>query len=54
MVLQDQSFSGGAPVSVRTNIGASFTAVTGNLADTQRHGRRFERRAVGPELLAIR
>ena len=34
IVLQDQSFSGGAPVSVRTKVGASFTAVTSNLAKT--------------------
>jgi V8-like Glu-specific endopeptidase len=34
LVLQDQSFSGGAPVSVRTKVGAGFTAVTSNLANT--------------------
>jgi V8-like Glu-specific endopeptidase len=34
LVLQDQSFSGGAPVSVRTKVGASFTAVTNNLGNT--------------------
>jgi V8-like Glu-specific endopeptidase len=34
IVLQDQSFSGGAPVSVRTKVGASFTAVTNNLPNT--------------------
>ena len=34
IVLQDQSFSGGAPVSVKTKVGASFTAVTSNLANT--------------------
>jgi len=34
IVLQDQSFSGAAPVSVKTKVGASFTAVTNNLADT--------------------
>ena len=34
IVLQDQSFSGGAPVKVKTKVGASFTAVTNNLADT--------------------
>ena len=36
IVVQDQSFSGGAPVSVKTKVGASFTAVTSNLTDT--HG----------------
>src|SRR4029434_7755267 len=34
IVLQDQSFSGAAPVSVKTKVGASFTAVTSNLTDT--------------------
>jgi len=34
LVLQDQSFSGAAPVSVKTKVGASFTAVTNNLANT--------------------
>jgi V8-like Glu-specific endopeptidase len=34
IVLQDQSFSGAAPVSVKTKVGASFTAVTSNLANT--------------------
>jgi V8-like Glu-specific endopeptidase len=34
IVLQDKSFAGGAPVSVKTKVGASFTAVTSNLADT--------------------
>jgi V8-like Glu-specific endopeptidase len=34
IVLQDQSFSGGAPVTVRTKVGASFTAVLSNLANT--------------------
>ena len=34
IVLQDQSFSGGAPVNVKTKVGASFTAVTNNLANT--------------------
>ena len=34
IVLQDQSFSGGAPVSVKTKVGASFTAVTSSLSDT--------------------
>src|SRR5215470_8524550 len=34
IVLQDQSFSGAAPISVKTEVGASFTAVTNNLADT--------------------
>jgi V8-like Glu-specific endopeptidase len=34
IVLQDQSFSGGAPVSVRTKVGASFTAVTNSLGNT--------------------
>src|SRR6516165_1643813 len=34
IVLQDQSFSGAAPVSVKTKVGASFTAVTNNLANT--------------------
>jgi V8-like Glu-specific endopeptidase len=34
IVLQDQSFSGGAPVSVRTKVGASFTAITNNLPNT--------------------
>src|SRR5499433_2540188 len=30
IVLQDQSFSGAAPVSVKTKVGTSFTAVTNN------------------------
>ena len=34
IVLQDQSFAGAAPVSVKTKVGASFTAVTNNLANT--------------------
>ena len=34
IVLQDQSFAGAAPVSVRTKVGASFTAVTNNLPNT--------------------
>jgi V8-like Glu-specific endopeptidase len=34
IVLQDQSFAGAAPVSVRTKVGASFTAVTNNLSNT--------------------
>ncbi len=34
IVLQDQSFSGGAPVNVKTKVGASFTAVTNNLFNT--------------------
>jgi V8-like Glu-specific endopeptidase len=34
IVLQDQSFSGGAPVSVRTKVGDSLTAVTNNLGNT--------------------
>jgi hypothetical protein len=34
IVLQDQSFAGGTPVSVKTKVGASFTAVTNNLANT--------------------
>jgi len=34
IVLQDQSFSGAAPVNVRTKVGASFTAVTNNLPNT--------------------
>jgi V8-like Glu-specific endopeptidase len=34
IVLQDKSFAGGAPVSVKAKVGASFTAVTSNLADT--------------------
>jgi V8-like Glu-specific endopeptidase len=34
IVLQDQSFSGGTPVNVKTKVGASFTAVTNNLANT--------------------
>jgi V8-like Glu-specific endopeptidase len=34
IVLQDQSFSGGAPVNVKSKVGASFTAVTNNLVDT--------------------
>ena len=32
--LRDQSFSGAAPVSVRTKVGTSFTAVTNNLPNT--------------------
>jgi hypothetical protein len=34
IVLQDQSFSGGVPVNVKKKVGASFTAVTNNLAST--------------------
>jgi V8-like Glu-specific endopeptidase len=34
IVLRDQSFSGAAPVSVRSKVGASFTAVTNNLPNT--------------------
>jgi V8-like Glu-specific endopeptidase len=34
IVLQDQSFAGAAPVSVKTKVGTSFTAVTNNLANT--------------------
>ena len=34
IVLQDQSFSGGAPVNVKKKVGASFTAVTNDLANT--------------------
>src|SRR4029079_19024461 len=34
IVLQDQSFSGAAPVNVRTKVGASFTAITNNLPNT--------------------
>jgi V8-like Glu-specific endopeptidase len=34
IVLQDQSFSSGAPVNVKTKVGASFTVVTNNLANT--------------------
>jgi V8-like Glu-specific endopeptidase len=34
IVLQDQSFSGGAPVNVKTKVGASFTAVTNILSNT--------------------
>jgi V8-like Glu-specific endopeptidase len=34
IVLQDQSFAGGVPVSVKTKVGASFTAVTNNLPNT--------------------
>ena len=34
IVLQDQSFSGGVPVNVKTKVGASFTAVTNNLPNT--------------------
>jgi V8-like Glu-specific endopeptidase len=34
IVLQDQSFAGAAPVNVKTKVGASFTAVTNNLANT--------------------
>jgi len=34
LVLQDQSFSGAAPVNVKTKVGASFTAVANNLANT--------------------
>jgi hypothetical protein len=33
-VLQDQSFAGTAPVNVKTKVGASFTAVINNLANT--------------------
>src|SRR5262249_43507789 len=33
IVLQDQGFSGGAPVSVKKKVGASFTPVTNNLPD---------------------
>ena len=34
LVLQDQSFAGTAPVNVKTKVGASFTAVINNLANT--------------------
>src|SRR5678816_609161 len=34
IVLQDQSFSGGTPVNVKKKVGASFTAVTNDLANT--------------------
>jgi hypothetical protein len=34
IVLQDQNFSSGAPVNVKTKVGASFTAVTNNLFNT--------------------
>src|SRR5262245_23794669 len=34
IVLQDQSFAGAAPVSVRTKVGASLTAVINNLSNT--------------------
>src|SRR5688572_24574770 len=34
IVLQDQSFSGAAPVNVPTKVGASFTAVINNLSNT--------------------
>src|SRR5678815_970588 len=34
IVLQDQGFSGGAPVTVKAKVGASFTAVLNNLANT--------------------
>ena len=34
IVLQDQSFSGGVPVNVKKKVGASFTAVTNDLANT--------------------